>query len=151
MATYGYTRLSRHLEASESKKSSLQAQQRMLNGYAMMQGMTIARIFVDDQPGCGRIPLAERPQGGTLLSALRPGDTVLVARLDRMFRSALDAVETAKALKDNNVSLHMLDMGGAVDSNPNTKMVFVVLAAVAEFERDLESERLAESAAIAAA
>src|SRR3954454_18752259 len=52
------------------------------------------------EPGIsGAKPLAERPQGAALLSRMRPGDTLIVARLDRAFRNAADALATAERFK----------------------------------------------------
>jgi DNA invertase Pin-like site-specific DNA recombinase len=64
-----------------------------------------------------------------------------------MFRSALDALDVLCKLKQRGVSLHMIDIGGDVTSNGGntvSKLVFTMLAAVAEAERDRTRERIAE-------
>ena len=76
--------------------------------------------------------------------ALQPGDIVITPKLDRMFRSALDALEVLGELKDRSVSLHMIDLGGDVTGNGISKLVFTILSAVAEAERDRIRERIAE-------
>jgi len=46
-----------------------------------------------------------------MLTTLRPGDVVITAKLDRMFRSAADALGTLEEIKDQGVALHMIDLG----------------------------------------
>ena len=53
-----------------------------------------------------------------------------------MFRSALDALAVLGRLKERGVSLHMIDLGGDVTGNGISKLVFTILSAVAEAERD---------------
>ena len=60
----------------------------------------------------GSKPLGERAQGKRLLKALRPDDVVIASKLDRIFRSALDALQTVEDFKGRGVSLHLLDLGG---------------------------------------
>jgi DNA invertase Pin-like site-specific DNA recombinase len=81
---------------------------------------------------------------GKLLAALQPGDAILVPKLDRMFRSAVDALNVVKDLRDRQIALHMLDLGGDVSSNGISKLVFTILSAVAEAERDRIRERITE-------
>jgi putative DNA-invertase from lambdoid prophage Rac len=59
-----------------------------------------------------------------------------------MFRSALAALEVLGRLKDRGVSLHMIDLGGDVTGNGVSKLVFTILSAVAEAERDRIRERI---------
>jgi putative DNA-invertase from lambdoid prophage Rac len=99
---------------------SLDVQERQISGYALMQGLTVDQMFVE-RGISGSTPLADRPQGKALLAALKPGDTVITPKLDRMFRSALDALDVLSKLKEKGVSLHMIDLGGDVTSNGVSK------------------------------
>jgi putative DNA-invertase from lambdoid prophage Rac len=92
----------------------------------------------------GSKPLNQRPEGAALLAALRPGDTIITPKLDRMFRSALDALAVLGELKSRGVNLHMIDLGGDTTGNGVSKLVFTILSAVAEAERDRTRERIAE-------
>jgi DNA invertase Pin-like site-specific DNA recombinase len=92
----------------------------------------------------GSKPLADRPQGAALLALLKPGDAIITPKLDRMFRSALDALAVLGQLKDNGISLHMIDLGGDTTGNGVSKLVFTILSAVAEAERDRTRERITE-------
>jgi putative DNA-invertase from lambdoid prophage Rac len=109
----------------------------------MMHGLAIDRTFVE-RGVSGSKPLAERPEGAALLAALRPGDTIITPKLDRMFRSALDALAVLGRLKERGVSLHMIDLGGDVTGNGISKLVFTILSAVAEAERDRIRERVTD-------
>jgi DNA invertase Pin-like site-specific DNA recombinase len=139
MAVYGYTRVSTGRQAEEGE--SLGAQQRTIEGYAMMLGLTIDEVFVE-RGVSGSKPLVDRPEGAKLLAILKPGDVVITPKLDRMFRSALNALDVLARLQKAGVSLHMIDLGGDVTGNGISKLVFTILSAVAEAERDRIRERI---------
>ena len=101
----------------------------------MMQGLTLDQVFVE-RGVSGSRPIGERPEGARMLGKVRPGDVIITPKLDRMFRSALDALDVLARLKDRDVSLHMIDLGGDVTGNGICKLVFTILSAVAEAERD---------------
>jgi DNA invertase Pin-like site-specific DNA recombinase len=141
MAVYGYARVSTARQAGDGE--SLEVQQRTMAGYALMHGLTIGKVFVErGVSGCR--PLDDRPAGAALLAALEPGDVVITARLDRMFRSALDALDVLGRLKERGISLHMVDLGGDVTGNGISKLVFTILSAVAEAERDRIREQITD-------
>ncbi|TXN10704.1 resolvase [Methylobacterium sp. WL122] len=140
MAVYGYARVSTGRQASEGE--SLDVQQRQIEGYAMMIGLKLDGMFVE-RGVSGSKPLGDRPEGAALLAALKPGDTVITAKLDRMFRSSLNALDVLAQLKARSISLHMIDLGGDVTGNGISKLVFTILSAVAEAERDRIRERIA--------
>jgi len=108
-----------------------------------MQGLTLDKVFVE-RGVSGSKPLNDRPEGAALLAVLQPGDVVITPKLDRMFRSALDALDVLGRLKDRGINLHMIDLGGDVTGNGVSKLVFTILSAVAEAERDRTRERVAE-------
>jgi putative DNA-invertase from lambdoid prophage Rac len=138
---FGYVRVSTIAQADEGE--SLAVQQRTIAGYAQMHGLTIEKVFVE-RGVSGSKPLDERPEGSTLIRDLRPGDTVITPKLDRMFRSALDALNVLGAMKQGGINLHMIDLGGDVTGNGISKLVFTILSAVAEAERDRTRERITE-------
>src|SRR6201994_3017615 len=138
---YGYARVSTLAQADEGE--SLDVQQRTIAGYAQMHGLEVASVFVE-RGVSGSKPLADRPQGAALLAALEPGDVVITPKLDRMFRSALDALDVLGRLKQAGVALHMIDLGGDTTGNGVSKLVFTILSAVAEAERDRSRERITE-------
>jgi putative DNA-invertase from lambdoid prophage Rac len=80
-----------------------------------------------------------------MLATIGKGDAVISAKLDRAFRSAADALAVLEELKDQGISLHLIDLGGDVTGNGMSKMVFTILAAVAEGERDRIRERIRDA------
>lgn len=139
MAAYGYTRVSTGKQAQLGQ--SLEVQQRIIQGYAMMQGLELTQLYVETGIS-GSIPIGDRPQGKALLAALQPGDVIITPKLDRMFRSAIDALSVLADLKKRGISLHMIDLGGDVTGNGISKLVFTILSAVAEAERERIQERV---------
>ncbi len=94
------------------------------------------RIFDETASGA----LDDRPQLAALLDHLREGDTLVVWRLDRLGRSLRHLVETVTALAARGVGFRSLQE--SIDTTtPGGRLVFHVFAALAEFERDLISER----------
>jgi len=83
----------------------------------------------------------ERPEFAKLLDRLESGDVLVVTKLDRLGRSALDVRSTVDLLAMLGVRVHCLALGGADLTSPAGKMTMQVLAAVAEFELDLIRER----------
>ena len=139
MKVFGYSRVS---TAEQSERGdSLETQRQQIIGYAMIKGWEVAEIFVE-RGVSGSVPLAERPEGARLLASVLKGDAIVTPKLDRMFRSASDALGTLEAVKDQGVSLHMIDLGGDVTGNGIGKLTFTILSAVAENERDRIRERI---------
>ncbi|WP_425907602.1 recombinase family protein [Nitrobacter sp. TKz-YC02] len=142
MKVYGYCRVSTAEQANGGL--SLDTQRQQITGYAMMKGWQVDGFFVEAGVS-GSVPLADRPEGQRMLAALQPGDVVITAKLDRAFRSAADALGTLEQLKDDKVGLHMIDLGGDVTGNGISKLVFTILSAVAENERDRIRERVRDA------
>jgi DNA invertase Pin-like site-specific DNA recombinase len=141
MRVFGYVRVSTIEQASNGE--SLDTQTAKITGYAMMQGWTVDEVFVEGGVS-GSVPLADRPQGQRLLAVAGKGDMIITPKLDRMFRSASDALGTLEELKAQGTGLVMIDLGGDVTGNGISKLVFTILSAVAENERDRIRERIRE-------
>lgn len=92
----------------------------------------------------------DRPGLREALAACRPGDTLVVTKLDRLARSIRDASDIAAELTERGVAL---DLGGSVydPGDPVGRLLFNMLAMVAEFESDLIRSRTREGMAIAKA
>lgn len=138
MAVYGYVRVSTGRQADEGE--SLDVQQRRIQGHAAAHSLTVAEVFVE-RGVSGAKPLGERPEGRRLLETLKPGDVVITPKLDRLFRSALDALQVAGSFQKRGISLHLMDLGGDV-TNGMGKAFFTIAAAFAEAERDRIRERI---------
>jgi putative DNA-invertase from lambdoid prophage Rac len=89
----------------------------------------------------GSVPTSERPGFGKLLDKLEAGDVLVVTKLDRLGRNAMDVRATVEALTGVGVRVHCLALGGVDLTSAAGKMTMGVIAAVAEFERDLLVER----------
>ncbi|OEZ30023.1 recombinase family protein [Variovorax boronicumulans] len=89
----------------------------------------------------GSVPASERPGFEKLLNKLESGDVLVVTKLDRLGRNAMDVRATVEALSGLGVRVHCLALGGVDLTSPAGKMTMGVIAAVAEFERDLLIER----------
>ena len=75
---------------------------------------------------------------------LTKGDVVIAPKLDRLFRSALDALKVVEDLKKRGVALHLLDLGGDISGNGLSKLFLTIAAAFAEAERDRIRERIGQ-------
>lgn len=139
MAVYGYARVSTARQANEGE--SLDVQRRMIEGYALMHGLQLDEILIEEGVS-GSIPLNERPAGAAMFVKLAAGDIVIAAKLDRCFRSALDALNVVEQLKARGVKLHLLDLGGDIAGNGLSKLFLTIAAAFAEAERDRIRERI---------
>ena len=85
----------------------------------------------------------DRPHLAACLKALRAGDTLLVWKLDRLGRDLRHLVNIVHELTERGVGLKVLTgQGAAIDTTTASgKLVFGIFAALAEFERELISER----------
>jgi putative DNA-invertase from lambdoid prophage Rac len=141
MAVYGYVRVSTARQASEGE--SLEVQKRQIEGYAHMHGLTLAGVVVEEGVS-GSVPVADRPAAGPLFAKLTKGNVVIAPKLDRLFRSALDALKVVEDLKKRGVALHLLDLGGDISGNGLSKLFLTIAAAFAEAERDRIRERIGQ-------
>ena len=81
-----------------------------------------------------------RPELEKLLSFVRKGDTVVIWKLDRLGRSLVDLVKIVNKLREKEVEL--VSLQDHLDTHsPGGKLIFHIMAALAEFERDMISER----------
>jgi putative DNA-invertase from lambdoid prophage Rac len=134
-----YVRVSTDRQTQEGH--SLGDQEARLRGYAQSLGLPVTAVFIEGGVSAAK-RLHTRPKGGELLATVRPGDHIIATKLDRMFRSAQDALNVAADLRDKGVHLHLLDIGGEVTGNGAAKLVFTILSAVAEMERERIGERV---------
>ena len=89
----------------------------------------------------GSVAASERPGFSKLIDRMEPGDVLIVTKLDRLGRNAMDVRSTVEALAATGIRVHCMALGGVDLTSAAGKMTMQVLAAVAEFERDLLIER----------
>ncbi|WP_224281147.1 recombinase family protein [Streptomyces sp. LS1784] len=98
-----------------------------------------ARIFTDKASGKN----TDRPELSAVLDYLRPGDTLVVWKLDRFARSLIDLVTMVDALSARGIGFKVLT-GALASIDPNTpdgRLMLQVVGAMAEFERSLIKDR----------
>ena len=94
------------------------------------------RTFIDKMSG----KRFDRPEFLKMLDIVRPGDIVIVWKLDRLGRSLKELIETVNELAARGVELRSLKE--QIDTTtPTGKLMFHIIAALAEFERDIIRER----------
>jgi putative DNA-invertase from lambdoid prophage Rac len=89
----------------------------------------------------GSVAAKERPGFTKLIDRMESGDILVVTKLDRLGRNAMDVRATVELLSGQGVRVHCLALGGVDLTSSAGKMTMQVIAAVAEFERDLLIER----------
>lgn len=89
----------------------------------------------------GSVAAIERKGFLTLLNKLESGDVLVVTKLDRLGRNAMDVRATVERLSSVGVRVHCLALGGSDLTSASGKMIMTVISAMAEFERDLLIER----------
>lgn len=102
--------------------------------------------FFDDGVS-GSVPIADRPAGGRMISVLSAGDTVVVAKLDRLFRSVADAATTIDEWTRRDVKLVSIAEGFDA-TNPYGKAMCQMASVFAELEREMIRSRTRDALAI---
>lgn len=133
---YGYARVSTHHQGKHG--TSLTDQEDKLR--AAGATTIITDVFTGTK--------IERPRFEALRSALVAGDTLIVTKLDRLARTAVEGSIIVRELVDKGINVHVLNMGKA-DNSPMGKLMVTMLLAFAEFERDMIVERTQTGKAIA--
>jgi putative DNA-invertase from lambdoid prophage Rac len=140
----GYVRVSTADQAN-ADRSSLQVQQDIIEGFARTRGVDRFGVQIYTDAGVsGGVRLAKRDAGSQLLKDMAPGDTVIATKLDRMFRSASDAIDMFEEFKQRGVNLVLYDISHEPVSAGVGKLIMTILAAVADMERIRIKERTAE-------
>ncbi|WP_261534602.1 recombinase family protein [Burkholderia multivorans] len=132
--TFIYARVSTAEQTPENQIREIEAA-----GFAVDQDKRKQRIVAE----CisGSVAASERPGFAKLLDRMESGDVLIVTKLDRLGRNAMDVRATVERLAVDGVRVHCLALGGVDLTSSAGKMTMQVLCAVAEFERDLLIER----------
>ena len=133
---YGYARVS---TAGQSiNGNSLEDQTRALESYGCQEIITEAFT--------GKT--MERPVFSALFQKLQPGDTLVVCKLDRFARTAIEGVSTVRELFERGVRVHILNMG-LIENTLTGNLILTVMLAFAEYERGMIVERTQTGKAVA--
>ena len=128
-ATFAYSRVSTKDQTTENQRLDIEK-----------AGFKVDYWFADEGVS-GKTHASQRPQFKSLLSQIRDGETLVVAKLDRLGRDAQDVGATIKGLAVRKIEVIVLQLGKLDLASPAGKLMLNMLAAVAEMERDLLVER----------
>jgi putative DNA-invertase from lambdoid prophage Rac len=128
--TFAYVRVSTAGQTTENQIQEIEAA-----GFAV----TPRRVISETVSGSSAIE--QRPGFLRLLDRLERDDVLIVTKLDRLGRNAIDVAITVAKLADIGVRVHCLALGGVDLTSPAGRMTMGVINAVAQFERDLLIER----------
>lgn len=128
--TFSYCRVSTADQTTDNQVREIEA-----------AGFTVEPRRVIAETVSGSVAAMERAGFAKLMDRLEDGDVLIVTKLDRLGRNAMDVRATVEALAGQGVRVHCLALGGVDLTSAAGKMTMGVLSAVAEFERDLLIER----------
>jgi len=98
------------------------------------------KFFIEEQVS-GSVPAAQRPGFQRLLERMDEGDTLVVTKLDRIGRDSIDVQQTVERFQTEGIRLVVLQLGNLDLTSSAGSLMVKMLAAVADFERDLIIER----------
>ncbi len=139
----GYCRVS--TEEQKKEGYSLPMQEKRLRGYCISHDLDIVEVILEEDGVSAYKLLKKRPGGKRFLNLLDSEQIqhVVIWKLDRLFRNLGDAYNRSAEWRQQGIILHFVDLGGQSlnTSSATGKLFFNFMAAIAEFERDLISER----------
>ncbi len=133
MADIGYARVS-------TLKAKGRKEQHVENQADRLVAAGCERIYRDEVTGTK----ASRPGWDACLASLQPGDTLIVTKLDRIGRSLINLVDVVTTLAVRGVGIRSLDQGDIDTTTPHGKLLFQIMAALAEWEAAITRERTIE-------
>ena len=133
---YGYARVSTIGQFRDG--NSLESQIAALEKYGCQE--------IVDEACSGKT--MDRPKFQKLLCRLQEGDTLVVYKLDRFARTAIEGVETVRNLFERGVRVHILNMG-LIENTLTGNLILTVMLAFAEYERGMIVERTQTGKAVA--
>lgn len=142
---YGYARVS---TAEQTANDSIDGQKTRIMDYynhrLKPMGVVWGGMHVDPGVSAFKVPFERRPSGAKLLSELKPGDHVIVDRVDRMCRSASNMHKLIQYAQANKLSFHFLDCN-LDPTTPMGEMIIGVIAILAQLDSSMKGKRIKES------
>lgn len=128
--TFAYVRVSTTGQTTENQIQEIEA-----------AGFHVEPRRIVTETISGSVASAQRRGFSRLMDKLEAGDVLIVTKLDRLGRDAIDVSTTVRKLEELGVRVHCLALGGVDLASSAGKMTMSVINAVAQFERDLLIER----------
>ena len=128
--TFAYLRVSTAGQTTETQKQQIAA-----------AGIEVEDYRVMAETVSGSVEAMKRPGFARLVDRLEPGDLLVVTKMDRLGRNAMDVMATIERLAKMSVRVKSLDLGDADLTSAAGRMVTHILNVVAQFERELMVER----------
>lgn len=128
--TFAYVRVSTTGQTTENQIQEIEA-----------AGFHVEPRRIVTETISGSVAIAQRRGFSRLMGKLEAGDVLIVTKLDRLGRDAIDVSTTVRKLEELGVRVHCLALGGVDLASSAGKMTMSVINAVAQFERDLLIER----------
>lgn len=128
--TFAYARVSTSDQTTANQLREIEA-----------AGFSVDKRRVVSESISGSVSADQRPGFAKLLDRMEESDVLIVTKLDRLGRNAMDVRATVEGLAERGIRVHCLALGGVDLTSAAGRMTMQVLNAVAEFERDLLIER----------
>lgn len=142
MNVWGYTR-----KSTDRQEMSLDTQRGVIERVAEANRFEVA-VWVEDPNVSGSVRLDQREGGRTMCAEVRAGDVIIVAALDRAFRSVADCSHMLDRWERLGVRLILGDFGSNLDiAEPMGKAMIQMMAVFAELERKITAARIREALA----
>ena len=128
--TFAYARVSTIQQETENQIKEIEA-----------AGFVIEKHRIITEKISGSMPIARRKGFARLLDKMEKGDVLVVTKMDRLGRNAIDVSTTVAKLEKIGIKIHCIALGGVDLTSSAGKMTMGVINHVAQFERDLLIER----------
>ena len=129
MSVFAYGRVSTNQQTAENQRLEI-----------INAGFKIDFWFADEGVS-GKVCSRQRKQFALMLEKIRDGETLIVAKLDRLGRDSIDVLQNVQYLSERNIKVIVLQLGSTDLSSSTGKLLLTMLSAVASMERDLLIER----------
>lgn len=127
------------------QEASVEMQRQKCEAYCQMMGYEVEDVMIDENIS-GGIELFERPEGSLIPSMIETGqvNNIVTHKLDRLFRNALNGLETIQYFNKYGVTFSVIDMGGSIldTKSPMGKMMMTMMLALGELEKETTRDRV---------
>jgi putative DNA-invertase from lambdoid prophage Rac len=129
MAVFAYSRVNTKEQSTENQRLEIERAGDQID------------YWFSDEAISGKTSASQRPKFKELLTQIRKGESIVVSKLDRLGRDAIDVATTIKSLAARDIEVIVLRLGKLDLTSPAGKLMLAMLGAVAKMERDLLVER----------